>query len=269
MAKIKIFLPSMSTIISVTNQKGGVGKTTSAVNLSAALARNRKKTLLVDFDPQGHATEHLGAKVSNTNDGSEKSVLEVILGKKTIREAVVQTYLPNLSLLTANLRLGLFNQNTPQGMQFQLKNAFNEEVLSTYDFIIIDCQPSLSLLTLNALTSADYVLLPVQAEFLALDGLSQLVVTLKEVQTKLHPRLAVLGILLTMFDSRNRLSGEVHSELKKNFGKDLFDSIIPRNVKLAEAPSFGKSIFDYDSGCSGAKAYDDLAIEILTKLNLR
>jgi chromosome partitioning protein len=172
-----------------------------------------------------------------------------------------------LYILPANLRLGLYNQNSPQGKQFSLKQAFDEEILSQFEFVIIDCQPSLSLLTLNALTSADFVLLPVQAEFLALDGLTQLVVTLREVQSKLHPKLSVLGILLTMFDSRNRLSGEVQNELKKNFGKDLFETVIPRNIKLAEAPSFGKSVFDYDSFSSGAKAYFNLTTEILTKVN--
>lgn len=255
----------MSTIISITNQKGGVGKTTTAVNLAAGFAKAGFATLLIDFDPQGHATEHLGARMES--EKAQKSVLNILQNNQTIAENLVQTYIPSLNILPANLRLGLYNQNNPQGKQFSLKESFTPEILDKFNYIIIDCQPSLSLLTLNALTSADYVLLPVQAEFLALDGLSQLVVTLREVQSKLHPKLSVLGILLTMFDSRNRLSGEVQTELKKNFGKDLFETIIPRNIKLAEAPSFGKSIFDYDSFSSGSKAYSNLATEILTKVN--
>jgi len=256
----------MSITISVTNQKGGVGKTTTAVNLASSFAKRGIRTLLIDFDPQGHATEHLGAR--EYSEKNQISVLNILENKHLVTSNIMATYQPNLFLLPANLRLGLYNQNSPQGRQFNLKEAITPEVLEKFPIILIDCQPSLSLLTLNALTAADYVLLPVQAEFLALDGLSQLIVTLREVQTKLHAKLSVLGILLTMFDSRNRLSGEVYNELQKNFGKDLFASVIPRNVKLAEAPSFGKSIFDYDPNSSGAKSYDLLVDEILTKLNI-
>jgi len=256
----------MSIIISVTNQKGGVGKTTTAVNLASSFARSGLRTLLIDFDPQGHATEHLGAR--EFSEKNQLSVLNILENKHLITANVVATYQQNLFLLPGNLRLGSYNQNSPQGRQFALKEALSQEILDKFPIIIIDCQPSLSLLTLNALTAADYVLLPVQAEFLALDGLSQLIVTLREVQTKLHPKLSVLGILLTMFDSRNRLSGEVYNELQKNFGKDLFTTVIPRNVKLAEAPSFGKAIFDYDPNSSGAKSYQQLLQEILTKLNI-
>lgn len=256
----------MSTIISVTNQKGGVGKTTTAVNLASSFARNGIRTLIIDFDPQGHATEHLGAR--EFSEKNQLSVLNILENKDQANNNIVPTYQPNLFLFPANLKLGLYNQNSPQGRQFALKEALNQDILKNFPIIIIDCQPSLSLLTLNALTTADYVLLPVQAEFLALDGLSQLIVTLREVQTKLHPKLSVLGILLTMFDSRNRLSGEVYNELQKNFGKDLFQTVIPRNVKLAEAPSFGKAIFDYDPNSSGSKSYELLLQEVLTKLNI-
>lgn len=256
----------MSTIISVTNQKGGVGKTTTAVNLASSFAKRGIRTLLIDFDPQGHATEHLGAR--EYSEQHQLSVLNILDNKHLTTQNIVATYQPNLFLLPANLKLGLYNQNSPQGRQFSLKEALTQDILDKFPIILIDCQPSLSLLTLNALTTADYVLLPVQAEFLALDGLSQLIVTLREVQTKLHAKLSVLGILLTMFDSRNRLSGEVYNELQKNFGKDLFSTVIPRNVKLAEAPSFGKSILDYDPNSSGAKSYQVLLEEILTKLNI-
>jgi chromosome partitioning protein len=257
---------SMGITISITNQKGGVGKTTTAVNLASSLARRGLRVLLIDFDPQGHATEHLAGRVAGGE--GQKSILNVIQKTGTILQNIQPTKEANLFLLPANLRLGLFNQNQPQGRQFVLAESFDSQVHQNFDFIIIDCQPSLSLLTLNALTAADFVLLPVQAEFFALDGLSQLIITLKEVQTKLHPRLNVLGILLTMFDSRNRLSGEVQNELQKNFKKELFQTLIPRNVKLAEAPSFGKSIFEYDNLSTGASAYNQLGEEILTKLKL-
>jgi len=255
----------MGLIISITNQKGGVGKTTTAVNLAASLARNRKRTLIIDFDPQGHATEHVGIRTS-TPESQTKTVLEALNHTQKVQDCIFQTYMPNLFILPANLRLGQFNQNAPQGKQFLLKDILVPKIKDQFDFILIDCQPSLSLLTLNALTTSDKVLLPVQAEFLALDGLMQLVITLKDVQQKLHPKLEVLGILLTMFDTRNRLSGEVQNELAKNFDKDLFHTVIPRNVKLAEAPSFGKTIFDYDSFSTGAQAYEKLSGEILTKL---
>lgn len=256
----------MSIIISITNQKGGVGKTTSAVNLASGLARKGYRTLLIDFDPQGHATEHLGLRAES--EKYQKSILKVLNDHQSLEQNLVNSHEECLDLLPANLKLGLFNQNNPLGRQFTLKQSFVPEFIDKYSFVIIDCQPSLSLLTLNALTVADYVLLPVQAEFLALDGLSQLIVTLREVQTKLHPKLSVLGILLTMFDSRNRLSSEVYQELKNNFNQDLFSTVIPRNVKLAEAPSFGASIFKYDPSSSGAKAYGDLCNEVLTKLKI-
>jgi chromosome partitioning protein len=260
-SKIKI---NMATIIAITNQKGGVGKTTTTVNLSAALANLGKKVLIIDFDPQGHSTEHLGVK--NLFDPIQQTILEVITHKKTLLSVVVPTYLPNLWIAPSNLRLGQFNQHNPIGKQFVLKNAISQEESQKFDFILIDCQPSLSLLTLNALTTSNKVILPVQAEYLALDGLTQLILTLKEVKQKLHPTLSILGILITMFDRRNKLSSEVKTELEKNFGSDVFRSHIPRSVRLAEAPSFGKAIFDYDPRSEGALAYYNLAREVLEKL---
>ena len=256
----------MATVISITNQKGGVGKTTTSVNLGAALAKLGFKTLIIDFDPQGHSGEHLGVKIMIDAQGP-KTILDAISGDRHLLACVYPTYINDLWVIPSNLKLGQFNQNPPAGRQFNLKTAITEEVLEKFDFILIDCQPSLSLLTLNALTACDYVILPVQAEFLALDGLTQLIVTLKEIQTKLHPKLMVLGILLTMYDKRNRLSSEVRSELEKNFGNDLFNISIPRTVKLAESPSFGKAIFDYDAYSPGADAYNTLAREILEKLD--
>jgi len=258
----------MAVVISVTNQKGGVGKTTTAVNLSAALAHLGNRVLLIDFDPQGHSGEHLGVKTISDTAGP-KTILEALQKEKNLPSVTYPSYLPNLWVVPSNLKLGQFNQNPPAGNQFALKNLIDSETPEKFDYVIIDCQPSLSLLTLNALTACEYVLLPVQAEFLALDGLSQLVLTLKEIQTKLHPKLKVLGILLTMFDRRNRLSSEVKNELEKNFRNDLFQTVIPRTVKLAESPSFGRSIFEYDPNSPGAEAYQMLADEIIHRITPR
>ncbi len=258
---------NMAVVISVVNQKGGVGKTTTVVNLSAALAKMGLKTLMIDLDPQAHTTEHIGAR-QITND-PHKTILEVMQGEKALLSATIPTYLPNLWLCASSLRLGQFNQQQPAGRQFALKNAITQEEKNKFDFILIDCQPSLSLLTLNALTASDKVLLPVQAEYLALDGLTQLILTLKEVKQKLHPNLSILGILVTMFDRRNNLSSEVKVELEKNFGKDLMRIQVPRTVRLAEAPSFGKSIFEYDPRSEGAIAYFNLAKELLERVGYK
>ncbi len=246
--------------IAITNQKGGVAKTTTTVNLSASLASMGYRVLIIDMDPQGHAGEHLGVK-------KEQTILEVLTKQTVIQNNIIKTYKQNLYCLPSNLQLGQFNQLNPTQYQYALKGAL-AEVKNDFDFILIDCQPSLSLLTLNALTASDYVILPVQAEFFALDGLSQLVYTLKEIQNRLHPTLGVLGILLTMFDRRNKLSLEVRQELTQNFRESLFKTLIPRNIKLAEAPSFNLAIGDYDQGSAGAESYRNLAKEILKKLNL-
>jgi chromosome partitioning protein len=253
---------SKTEIITIINQKGGVGKTTTAVNLASGLARGNKKVLLIDTDPQGHSSEHIGAK----DNQSTLTLLSVLKDKKPILECIVSTYHKNLFCLTSNLSLGQFNQASPIHNQFILRDALAKITTKDFDFIIIDCQPSLSLLTLNALTSSTSVILPVQAEFLALDGLTQLIYTLKEVREKLHPKLYILGILLTMYDSRNKLSSEVENELKNNFSKEVFKTVIPRNVALAEAPSFGKSILDYSPSSTGALAYQDLTKEVLKRL---
>ena len=246
-------------IIAIINQKGGVGKTTTAVNLSSCLAYKGKKVLLIDLDPQGHSGEHLGCRKAKYGS------LDILQDKEIINSAINKTSNPNLFILPSNLSLGQFNQYNSTQNQFKLRDSL-QNLKTTFDFIIIDCQPSLSLLTLNALTASTQVILPVQAEFLALDGMIQLIKTLVEVRAKLHPQLHILGILLTMYDNRNKLSAEVQSELFKNFEKELFETIIPRNVSLAEAPSFGKSIFDYNNTSLGAKSYRFFTDELLKRI---
>jgi chromosome partitioning protein len=252
----------MAVILSVVNQKGGVGKTTTTVNLSATLAGLGKRVLVVDLDPQGHSTEHLGFAERVSTD---KSVLEAIMGTISPKDCVHKTYKQNLFLIPSNLRLGLFNQLPTESNHYKLKEVL-DSISGDFDFMLIDCQPSLSLLTLNALIASNQVLMPVQSEFLALDGLSQLIVTFKEVKAKYQPDLNVLGVVLTMYDKRNRLSAEIRKELEKNFGDNLFDTVIPRSVRFAEAPSFGKAICDYSPGSDAARSFEKLAVEILAKL---
>lgn len=248
----------MTTTISIVNQKGGVGKTTTTVNLASGLTLLGKKVLIIDLDPQGHASEHIGA-----NRMEEKyNILNALLEKKVDS---FYNYNNKLFALTSNIKLGSFNQNNEPDNKLQLKKLI-ENIEGEFDFILIDCQPSLSLLTLNALAASDKVLLPVQAEFLALDGLSQLILTFKQVKQMLNPKLSILGIILTMFDRRNRLSREVQKELEINFEKDLFETVIPRSIKLAEAPSFGKTGIDYAPSNGASLAYIRLAKELVKKL---
>jgi chromosome partitioning protein len=253
----------MTYIISVVNQKGGVGKTTTSVNLSAALAQLDKKVLLIDFDPQGHSGEHIGL---NGRFDQNNTILEAVNGTLTLEQVVLPTYKKNLYIAPSNLRLGQYNQSAPEGKHFGLRDALKTEFIKQFDFVFIDCQPSLSLLTLNALAASDKVLLPVQSEFLALDGLTQLIMTFREIKSKLQPSLSVLGLVLTMFDKRNKLSMEIKKELQQSFGADLFDTVIPRSVRFAEAPSFGQSIFEYSPSTDASRSYKKLADEIMDKL---
>ena len=251
----------MTKIIAITNQKGGVGKTTTAVNLSALVAESGKRVLLVDIDPQGNATSGLGK-----SDTDDNTVYEVLLGEAAARDAVVPTGFGGLDLMPTSIELAgaeieLVSVDKREGL---LKKAL-EDIKNDYDYIFIDCPPSLSLLTLNALTAADSVLIPIQCEYYALEGVGQLVNTVKLIRMKLNPDLKVEGILLTMFDGRTNLCAQVVQEVRNHFRDEAFDTMIPRNVRLSEAPSYGMPIHLYDPRCAGAQAYRELAAELIER----
>ncbi len=251
----------MAKIIAISNQKGGVGKTTTAINLSSALARLGHQVLLVDFDSQGNASQGLGALKSN----GQATVYNVILENYPIRQAIVHGEKPPVDVLPSNMSLAgadLEMDKLPEGKELLLKNAL-DQVRDDYDFILIDCPPSLGLLNTNALTAADSVLIPVQCEYYALEGVTQLLLTIRLVQKTSNPKLSIEGILMTMFDYRTRLSVDVSQEVRQTFGRLVYQNSIPRNVKLSEAPSRGVSIFEYDTRCKGAKAYAGLSREML------
>ncbi|MGZ3773776.1 MAG: ParA family protein [Pseudobdellovibrionaceae bacterium] len=253
----------MAKTICIANQKGGVGKTTTSVNLSSALATLGKRVLLIDMDPQGNASSGLGIKRHESQDANSYHVL---IGEKTLIEATQDTSNSKLKISTANPDLvgaEIELVDMPQ-REYRLKQAI-ATVADQFDFVIIDCPPSLGLITLNALNAADSFLVPLQCEYYALEGLSQLLNTAGLIKKNLNPQLHIEGIVLTMFDSRNNLSHQVVTEIKNHFGDKVFNAIIPRNVRLSEAPSHGQSIFEYDGKSVGAARYLELAKEVVAR----
>ena len=258
---IPLHVHRMSHVIAIANQKGGVGKTTTAINLGASLAVAEKRTLVLDIDPQGNATSGLGVTV----EPSSPSIYSVLIGQNDLREAIVEgVHFPFLDVVPSTRDL--------VGAEIELVPALSRETIlrqalasvrDTYEYILLDCPPSLGLLTLNTLTAADSVLIPIQCEFYALEGLSQLLNTVRLVQRGLNPKLDIEGVLLTMYDKRLKLSRQVADEAREYFGAKVYRSAIPRNVRLAEAPSFGQPIILYDMLSSGAGAYLALAHEVI------
>jgi chromosome partitioning protein len=251
----------LGKIIAVANQKGGVGKTTTTVNISAIIAKKGKKVLIIDMDPQGNATSGLGI-----SKDTEKSAYEVLVTDMDIKDTIIDTKIKNLKICPSTIQLA--------GAEVELVNRENREkqlkaklegIVDMFDYIIMDCPPSLGLITLNAFTAADSVLIPVQCEYYALEGLGQLMSTINLVRKLLNPSLAIEGAVLTMFDPRTNLSIQVVEEVRSYFKDNVFESVIPRNIKLSEAPSYGMTIFEYDIHSKGAKYYEKLSREILKK----
>lgn len=251
-------------IISVINQKGGVGKTTTAVNTASYLTRSKYSVLLIDADPQANATSGLGIDKS----GVRTSLYDFLVGKAGLSDVVLKTNVENLDVLVANSALASLDYDlaNSETREYVMKTKLGQSDISKYDFIIIDCPPSLGMLTINSLTASDYILVPVQAEYYALEGLSQLLQVVQVVNKNFNPDLEILGVVVTMHDKRTVLSDQVFKELSGYFKTKMFKTIIPRNVKLAEAPSFGKPISDHDKWSKGARAYKSLTKELVNRL---
>ncbi len=250
----------MSRVICIANQKGGVGKTTTAVNLSASLAVAEKKTLLIDIDPQGNATSGLGVPREEIYRNTYHALIDQVPPQALLRDtelSFLKIIPSNIDLIGAEIELVPFSDR-----ETRLKNAL-KELKEEFDFLIIDCPPSLGLLTVNSLTASDSILIPLQCEYYPMEGLSQLLKTIELIKNHLNPDLKIEGILLTMFDKRNNISHQVTEEVRKHFGSLVFNTVIPRNVRLSESPSFGKPIILYDASSRGAESYLDLAKEVL------
>jgi len=259
-------LPKSPRVIALANQKGGVGKTTTAINLGTALAAIGEEVLIVDLDPQGNASTGLGIDRKNR----EYSSYDLMVGSATVAETAVETVVPRVSVAPSTLDLlgvELEIANRPD-RAFRLRQALSgsdSERPSKYTYVLVDCPPSLNLLTINAMAAAHSILVPLQCEFFALEGLSQLLHTVEQVKASLNPELTIHGIVLTMYDSRNSLSGQVVADVRANMGEAVYETIIPRNVRVSEAPSYGKPVLLYDFKCSGSQAYLKLAAEIIQR----
>jgi len=250
----------MGRVIAIANQKGGVGKTTTAINLASSLAAKEKKVLMIDTDPQGNATSGFGI---DKND-LDNTIYELILGECSIQECIIKDVIPGVSILPSNVNLAAAEIELIgiERKEYILRNEV-DWVRDSYDFIIIDCPPSLSMLTVNAMTTADTVLVPIQCEYYALEGLSQLIHTVNLVKERLNPTLDIEGVVFTMFDSRTNLSNQVVENVKNNLQQNVYKTIIPRNIRLAEAPSHGTPINLYDARSAGAESYMALADEVI------
>ena len=256
------------SIISVINQKGGVGKTTTVINLATALAIKGKKVLILDLDPQGNATTGLG----KSNNDEKKSIYNLLIGKTSVKEAIQKSSVPGLDLIGSNVNLSGLEVETANDANraFLLKEILTKEQdehLKRYENIFIDCPPSLSLLTVMSLVSANELLIPLQTEFFALEGITQLIRTIDRIKVNLNPDLGIRGVLLTMFDKRNKLSSQVDIEARKHFKNKVYKTVVPRNVRLSEAPSHGMPCLIYDKKCSGSKSYINLAEEFISQEN--
>jgi chromosome partitioning protein len=250
----------MGRIIAVANQKGGVGKTTTSINLSACLAAKGKNVLVIDIDPQGNTTSGFGIEKNEL----ENTIYELMLGDCSIEDCIIREVFPNISVLPSNVNLAAAEIELigVDKKEYILKNEV-DWIKDRYDFIIIDCPPSLNTLTVNAMTTADKVLVPIQCEYYALEGLSQLIHTINLVKDRLNPDLDMDGVVFTMFDSRTNLSSQVVEDVRKNIRQKVYDTVIPRNIRLAEAPSYGKPINLYDPKSAGAVSYMELAEEVI------